>query len=378
MARGRGGGPVTGPVRSVALFLPSAGGGGAERVGVTLAGALARRGVRVHLVLARAQGEYLPLVDPAVEVVDLRAPRVLAATPALTWWLRSARPDVLLAGLSHANVVAVLARAAARTATRLVLWEQNTLTAKVRMARRARTRLLMTPAMRATYRAADDLVAVSAGVADDLAAVLSLPAGRVRVVANPAVTADLARRAAKPLDDPWFAPGAPPVLLSVGRLEPHKRLDLLLDAVAPLVRDRAARLLILGEGVQRPALERRVAELGLRAGVRLPGFVDPYPCMARAAVYVLASDHEGLPTALIEALALGTRVVATDCPSGPREILDGGRHGRLVPTGDAPALRAAIRATLADPGPPPPASAWAAYTEDAAADQMLAVLAGAR
>lgn len=368
---------MTGRLGSVALFLPHAGGGGAERVGVTLAGTMARRGLAVSLVLARAEGEYLPALDPAVELVDLHAPRTLAAAPALTRWLRAARPDVLLAGLSHANVVAVLARAAARTGTRLVLWEQNTLTPKVHMARRRRTRLFMTPAIRATYRAADGLVAVSAGVAEDLAATLSLPAGRVRVVANPAVTADLAVRAARPLDDPWFAPGAPPVILSVGRLEAHKRLDLLLDAVAPLVRERSARVLILGEGVQRSALQRRVRELGLSPGVRMPGFVDPYPCMARAAVYVLASDHEGLPTALIEALALGTPVVATDCPSGPREILAGGRHGRLVPTGDAPGLRAAIRAALADPGPPPPPSAWAAYTEDAAADGMLAVLAGA-
>src|SRR5690606_37626457 len=132
---------------------------------------------------------------------------------------------------------------------------------------------------------------------------------------------------------------APPVLVAAGRLVPQKNFPLLLAAFAQLRAQRPARLLILGEGRERPRLEAAAHELGIAADVALPGHVDnPYAAYARASLFVLSSDWEGLPTVLIEALACGCPIVATDCPSGPAEILQGGRYGSLVPMGDAAAL----------------------------------------
>src|SRR5205823_738341 len=130
----------------------------------------------------------------------------------------------------------------------------------------------------------------------------------------------------------------------------------LIDAFAEVRRDREARLVILGDGPERPMLESRIGARGLDDSVAMPGFVDnPYACMARAAVLVLSSDREGLPTVLIESLAVGTPVVSTDCESGPREILKGGALGELVPVGDAHALARSISKVLAGERVAPPA-----------------------
>ena len=140
---------------------------------------------------------------------------------------------------------------------------------------------------------------------------------------------------------------------------------MLIEAFARVRRERDARLAIFGEGPDRAELEERVRRLGLQDSVALPGFVNnPYSCMARAAVVAVSSDWEGLPTVLIESLAVGTPVVSTDCPSGPREILQGGALGRLVPVGDVAALATAIRDALSAPRTPPPPEALFAYTPD--------------
>src|SRR5690606_29880659 len=143
----------------------------------------------------------------------------------------------------------------------------------------------------------------------------------------------------------WFAAGQPPVVLGVGSLTPRKDFATLVEAFAELRRRRPARLIVLGEGPERARLERLVDDLGLSDDVDLPAFTrNPFAYMSRAAVYVLSSNLEGLPGSLIQALACGCPSVATDCPSGPREILQDGRVGPLVDVGDAGAMAAAIAA----------------------------------
>jgi glycosyltransferase involved in cell wall biosynthesis len=176
-------------------------------------------------------------------------------------------------------------------------------------------------------------------------------------------------------DHPWFGPGQLPVILGAGRLTRQKAFPVLIRAFAEVRRRRAARLIILGEGEERPELEALVSELGLADDVALPGFRDDaLACMASSAVFVLSSSWEGLPTVLIEALAAGTRVVSTDCPSGPREILQEGRLGALVPVGDAPALAKAIVEVLERPAVSPPAEALAPFTRDAAVDCYIRLI----
>ena len=367
--------PAAEPSRGrVALFMPSLAGGGAERVMVTLANAFAAHRLGVDLVLADARGELRDPVAPAVRVVDLEAGRVARSLVPLARYLRRERPRAMLSFLNHANVVAILARRLAAVPLRLAISERNHSSADTALSGGPRARLLLA-LMRLTYPWADRIVAVSHGVAEDLEARLRLPAGRVVTIRNPIVAPHLTTLADAPLDHPWLAPGSPPVILGVGRLSPQKDFATLIRAFRAVRARRPARLVILGEGEQRAELEALIAAEGLGADVALPGFEpNPLRYMRRAAMLALSSRHEGLPGALIEAMACGRPVVATDCPSGPAEILENGRWGRLVPVGDADAFAAAIEATLDDPAPPAVAERAAAFGVEAALSAYLNVL----
>jgi len=231
---------------------------------------------------------------------------------------------------------------------------------------------------RRLYPWADEIIAVSHGVADDLARVLKLPRERIRVIHNPVVTDQLYQKAREAPDHPWFAAGAPPVVLGVGRLDPEKDFALLIEAFSILEKKRRVRLVVLGAGPERNALNSLIQELGISDSVELPGFVEnPFSYMAGSAVLALTSWFEGLPNVLIEAMACGTPVVAVDCPSGPREILEGGRYGRLAPVGDAKALAHAIEETLDHPPQPETLrSAVMRFSADAVAKDYLEVLLG--
>ena len=360
----------------VAIYIPSVEGGGAERVTVTLANAFAQRGVDVDLVLATASGPYLSHVSPAVNIVDLQASRVLASAPRLVSYLRRERPRAMLSVLNHANVIAVAAKAVARVPTRLVVSEHNTLSSAVGKGRSLR-RLAEVGIMKLSYSLADGIVGVSNGVADDLASEIGFPRQRITTVYNPIDAEQIRARSMSEVEHPWFAPGQPPVVVGIGRLTPQKNFSLLLDAFAHLRKTsgRALRLMILGEGELRPQLEEQVRALGLQDAVALPGFVsNPYAYVRASGLFVLSSSWEGLPTVLIEAMACGARVVSTDCPSGPDEILEGGKWGRLVPMGNAEALAAAMAAALDDANPPKVFERAMHFSVDAAVAGYLDIL----
>jgi glycosyltransferase involved in cell wall biosynthesis len=256
-----------------------------------------------------------------------------------------------------------------------VVRESNTLSENALGSPRRRQRLV--PALaRRCYRWADAVVAVSEGVATDLRLTTHLPAERIRTLPNPIVTPEVAALARQPLEHPWFAADAPPVILAVGRLERQKDFATLLRAFALVRHRRPGRLVVLGEGAERASLEALAVELGVAADVTFPGFVaNPFAFMARAGVFVLSSRWEGMPGVLIQAMACGAPVVSTDCASGPRELLQGGRYGVLVPVGDAESLAAGITRMLDRPAPAP-AKAIAPYTRDTAVSQYLSLLEG--
>lgn len=354
----------------LALLLPDLGGGGGERVTLSLGQALAARGLEVDLVVGAARGPLLAEVPDEVELVDLGCDRLRSAVAPLRRYLQLRRPGWIAPTVDHANLLGALA--ARGTGTRVVLRPSTTLSHTVGAARGLGR--LQIAASRRAYRRADAVVACSVGMADDLALYAGRPREAVDVVPNATIHADLRRLAAAPLDDPWFVPGAPPVVVGIGRLGPPKDLPLLLEAFARVRATRPLRLLLLGEGPQRGTIEARARELAVADDVRLPGYVaNPYAYLARAGLYVLASTREGLPGSLIEAMACGAPVVATDCPSGPREILAEGRHGRLTPVGDVAALAAAMSASLEDPRPAGPA-AVAAYEAPVVAEAYLQIL----
>jgi len=224
------------------------------------------------------------------------------------------------------------------------------------------------------HRWADAIVAVSEGVAADLSANTGIPRERVDVIYNPVITPGLFSAASERPAHTWFDDSSQ-VVLGIGRLVPQKNFMLLLEAFRAVRRDRDVRLVILGEGSERPALEAYVQQHGLADSVSLPGFLEnPYACMSRAAVTALSSDFEGLPTVLVESLALGTPVVSTDCESGPREILRNGTLGDLVPVNDAAALAESIARALDRPRPVVPLDALSPFVLDSVLDRFRGVL----
>jgi glycosyltransferase involved in cell wall biosynthesis len=365
-------------VGRVAIFLPSLAGGGAERVMLNVATELVSRGAPVDLVLATADNRFRPLVPPKARLIEFGARRVLFSLPSLAGYLRREQPAVLLTAMEHANLVGLLARSLACRATPTIVSVHFDLgvVARDRWSRWERGMNRLRPWL---YLKASSVVTVSEGVRQHLLREAGLPPSQVITIPNPVVFPDLAALASTPVSDPWFAPGAPPVVLGVGRLTFQKDFGTLIRAFARLRERRPARLVLLGEGEERAGLEALVSRLGLSGWVALRGFADnPFGYMARAGVVALSSRYEGFGNVLVESMACGTPVVSTNCRSGPAEILDGGRFGRLVPVGDDAALAAALEATLEDPVRPDRWRARAAeYGVATIVDRYLRVFADA-
>jgi glycosyltransferase involved in cell wall biosynthesis len=327
-----------------------------------LARGFAARGHRVDVLAIRPRGELCDRLGSGIRLVPLerwftRLPlvarnkrrRALGAALPLAAWMRRERPDVLLATSHSTNVAAALAGRIARVPTRVVLRIDSQLSRSPALAGTRKQRRRERRARR-TFPWADGWIAISEGVADDAARVTGIARGKIATIHNPVVTPELLRRAAAPVHDPWLEPGGPPVVLGVGRLVPQKDFATLLRAFARVRAQRPARLLVIGDGPERAALEALAGELGIASDVRFTGWVANAPgYMAGASVFALSSAWEGFGRVLVEALAVGCPVVSTDCPSGPREILEGGAFGPLVPVGDEAALGAAIASLIERP-----------------------------
>ena len=371
------------PAKRIAVLLPSLAGGGAERSMLNLMDAFLRQGREVDLLLFRREGAYLKSVPAGARVMEIAAGSALRgrwlaarADPSsigrllkpvllprkadgnlryvggLARYLRAHPPDVLLSAMTYTNLVALWARSLARVPVPVVVSERISLSHHIqsRSSKNAWRWRDLLPVVGHAYASADGVVAVSNGVASDLAANTRLERSAIRTIYNPVVDDSLAELAAEPLDHPWFGPDAPPVVLAVGRLIPQKDFPTLLRAFAILSARHRVRLVILGEGRLRPELEALAAEPGIESHLELPGFVEsPFRYMSRAAVLALSSIYEGLPGVLIQALACGCPVVSTDCPGGSAEILEDGQVGPLVPMQNVQALADALHSALVDP-----------------------------
>ena len=327
------------PTTRIAVVLPSLAGGGTERVVLSLVRSFLAAGYAVDIVLRRARGELLGLVPPEARLVDLGCSRNLAVPFAFAGYLRRERPDLVLANMWPLSSLCVLGHRLARARSRIAVAEHGMLSRVPRYESRVR-RAVLRATLSAACRMADACIAVSSGVADDLAGLAGIERAGVRVIYNPiAIPPDPDPAEA---GDLWRGSGGKRVL-AVGRLVPEKNHLALIEAFRRVVGEVEARLVILGEGPLRETLARRVDELGLAGAVKLPGFrEDPFPAYASADLFVLSSDYEAFGNVIVEALGCGVPVVSTDCPSGPREILRDGEFGALVPCGDVPALADAI------------------------------------
>jgi glycosyltransferase involved in cell wall biosynthesis len=352
--------------------------GGIERVMSVLAAAMTARGIKVDLVVNTVG--FSPMwqeIQGSVEIIDLKANRFFDRVPRLTRYLKSRRPQCILSAHHFSNELAILASICSRTNTRVVVTEHTHLSTELNRLPATSFRRFGIPLFgKILYRFADRVVAVSEGVRKDVEGVFSIPSGKTCTIYNPVDVEKLLALSAAPIDHPWLLPNNSKVVLAIGRLEEQKNFFMLLNAFAKVRSLQDAKLIILGEGSQRQALSDRVRELGLVNDVALVGFLaNPYPYMRLASVFALSSFWEGLPVTLIEALVLGTPIVATDCPSGPNEILQGGKLGTLVQVGDTEAFAQALTNALRSDGPRTILDpAITRYDVTLAADRYIAVL----
>lgn len=333
----------------IALLTPTLEIGGVERVFVNLANGLRQREIEVDFVAGRTAGGMGSTLEKQIRVFDLASDRMMRSVPRLAKYLRIRKPDAVIAAMTHSTAAAVAARAITWQKTKIIATEHNTMSKIVANTSGLKYRL-MPLWSRWALKSADAVVAVSSGVADDLAGMTGIPREKFRVIYNPAITETVYSGAKLPVEHPWFQSGEPPVVLAVGRLDKQKDFPMLIRAFGLVRKYKPARLVILGEGPDRGRIESAVRELGLSADVAISGFEqNPYRFMARAAAFASSSQWEGFGVALVEALALGLPVVSTDCTHGPAEILGNGKFGALVPVGDHEAMAQRLLAVLDNP-----------------------------
>ena len=313
---------------------------------LNLADGFVQEGLQVDLVLSKAWGPHLQKVPSTVRMVDLDASRPLLSIPKLVSYLRQERPHTLFAAMHYANEIAILAKRLAGVSTQIVVTEHNTLSQSVKQIKGIK-RYLVPKGVRYLYPFADRVVTVSKGACDDLQQWMGTTNPKVEAIYNPVITSDLYEKAKLTVEHPWFQEGEPPVILGVGKLEPQKDFETLIRAFAKVRSQISCRLAILGWGPNQANLNSLIKDLGLTENAALLGYVDnPYAYMARSSTFVLSSAWEGLPTVLIETMALRIPVVSTNCQSGPEEILNQGKYGHLVPVGDRDAMAQSILAVL--------------------------------
>ena len=329
----------------VVLYQSQMQGGGAQSVTLIILNNLDRKRFAPILILRRGGGDLEEFIPADVPVYYLRS-RVRYAWFKLARLLRRLSPDVTLSMSTMGNLTACLGHFLGRIPTPLFVAEHNTLS-QAWGSSRARLRWISFQKS-LLYRRAEQVITVSRGVADDLVQHTRIPNRKLRVIYNPVIARGFYERAAVPVDHPWFHDGSK-IIMAASRIVPQKDFPMLLESFRQLRTECSARLLILGDGQLRVPMEKLAQELGIADDVDFMGFVVEAPSyMKRCTVFALSSRYEGLPVALIEAMACGVPVVATDCPSGPGEIISHGRDGLLVPVGDPAAMAGALKLLLDD------------------------------
>jgi glycosyltransferase involved in cell wall biosynthesis len=331
----------------IAVYLRLLYGGGAERVMVNLIQGFIRKGVAVDLVLNTVSGPFLDSISAEVNIIDLNSPRMIQGLIPLMKYLKQEKPTALLSALHYANEIAILAKLLSGSQSKIFPTEHNVLSIHSKHRYTERFSPILAKVL---YPFADGIITVSNGVAQDLASFIKLNPHQLHTIYNPVITGDIFNKSLEDVSHPWFRPGEPPVLLGIGRLTEQKNFSDLIRALSLLQHDQNMRLLILGSGEDKAKLMSLSEAVGVRDRIDFLGFINnPYPYIRNADLLVLSSLWEGLPTVLVESLALGTPVISTNCPHGPQEILKNGQYGVIVPMGDVEALATAISTQLKNP-----------------------------
>lgn len=331
-------------LKNIAVFMHDFRGGGAERVSVRLCnGLVERKEVNVTIFVINAAGPMLQELCDEVKVIELSSKRMAFSFWELSKKIRGFQPDLVISHMTHANVTACLAAIMGRFADKLIIVEHNQMKHNFQMV----DKLTVKIAYQLTkwfYNIPKRIIAVSSGVKKSIIEFAGVDAGKVSVIYNPVVSDELKKYIpVKGVDLHNFYTLDVPVFIGVGSLTKQKNFPLFLRALKCVNQTINVKAIILGEGPERESLEEMVRGLELEGVVDLPGFVTtPYDYIANADTFVLSSSWEGLPTVIIEAIALNTNVVSTNCPSGPDEILNSGEFGALVDMDDETSLAEAM------------------------------------
>ena len=331
--------------KKLAIFIPSLSGGGAERAMIAVANGLAESHL-VDLVVSDAKGAYKDEVSKNVNIIDFKSSRLLYSLLKLRNYIVTQRPTTLLSVLTTANILSICSRFLSRSKCRLILSERASISAALSDNSSWQAKLLPF-LIQKLYNYSDMIVSVSEGISKELISNFGINSEKSIVIHNPVVNDFLIKKSNEPLENIYFDHKNIPMVLGVGRLTSQKNFSLLIKSFA-IVREKIeAKLVILGEGPLREELKQLSKDLRIEKDVHLPGFVDnPFAWMKNSKVFVLSSNYEGLPNALIQAMACGTQVISTNCPTGPDEILEGGKWGGLVDVGDLEGLSREVLVAL--------------------------------
>lgn len=322
--------------KKITFLLYSFEDGGVEKVTINLAKGLKNIGYDIEFVCFKKHGEFLSEVKDDFIIHELNINRSSESIFKLIKYFRQHKPDVFFTAKHYINIMVLIAKGLSRTKSKVIVAGHGMFFKRKGM---------LAWLMKLFYPKADKIVAVSSGVAQNIHEITNIPLRKITVIYNPVITKEMIENfeQTKPLQNTL----GQKLIVSIGRLSPEKDFKTLIIAFQIVRQTHPLKLVIIGEGPERNNLEELIRELKLSEDVLLSGFKkNPFEYLKAADLYVLSSITEGLPTVLIEALYSMTPIVSTDCPSGPREILENGKYGLLTPVGDSDKLAKVMEATL--------------------------------
>lgn len=314
----------------IALFSPNLAGGGAERIISILANCLSEAGFSVDLILVKAKGPYLKQIPASVNIIDFNRTKASLSFFKLVSYLIRQRPNILFTSHIHTSTIALWASRASGRSTKVIVRQPTMLRplfGSKTFASLARQKIFLW----SVKKWANKIVVTSQAMADEFFLLSNVEKYKVSIINNPLPIHSVIESSNEPLNNRWLNSKETPVVLAVGRLEPVKSHETLIEAMALVRNEVDAKLIILGDGPLRTKLQDLVEQLNLQNHVEMPGFTkNPFKYMKRCDVFVMSSLWEGFPNVILEAMACGAKVVATDCEGGTAEILENGKWGELV------------------------------------------------
>lgn len=328
---------------NVCLFLPNLCIGGAERSAANIANGLDDQGYNVSIILIQEKGEYISKLNKGIKIINLNVNKISQSIIPLYKYIKKYNPKCIISFMDHCNVAAIISNKISKNKTKIIPTIHSTISQR----KKSFKLKIINNIQIYLYKYIEKIIVVSKEAGEDAKSVLRLSDNKIEVIYNPIITEDMLNNSKMNINHKWIGNEKYVNIIGVGRLTDEKGFEDLIKAFK-IVRGKIdnSKLIILGEGSYRKNLTNIVMKLGLNDHIDMPGFVNPYPYMRIADLFVLSSKREGLPSALIESMALGTKVVSTNCKSGPKEILKEGKLGRIVNVGDIDELAAAIIETL--------------------------------